>query len=390
MEYLFTAGSFPNLSYAELRSVIETFQISPDCVKRFTKSSFLVQTNELTDDIVLRIFQRLGGFTRVGKVIEELDSFLTEFNDSSKIVFGVSVRSELPQREDRILVEKLSKQIKKYFVNEKISCRFVLPKKFELNAAQVLKNQILEKGFELVITDNGKEKIYSRTLDVQDVDGFTERDMGRPYVDIDMGTLPPKLARMMVNFSQVKSGGIVWDPFCGSGTVLLEALMAGINVLGSDVDEKAIQYTEGNMKRLSKVGYLQDIKYNTFQLDILHPNSKIINEIKNTGIDAVVCEPYMGPPQRRIISEKEADSLLDDVKELYEGMFDVLKKIAHRGFRVVMVIPSYKTKVGWKTLPLNDIVNKRWELENRKHGRDLKWERNNSIIIRNVFILTKK
>jgi len=390
MEYLFTAGSFPNLSYAELRSVLETFQISPDCVKRFTKSSFLVQTNELTDDIVLRIFQRLGGFTRVGKVIEELDSFLTEFNNSSKIVFGVSVISESPQREDRILVEKLSKQIKKYFVNEKISCRFVLPKKFELNAAQVVKNQILEKGFELVITDNGKEKIYSRTLDVQDVDGFTERDMGRPYVDIDMGTLPPKLARMMVNFSQVKSGGIVWDPFCGSGTVLLEALMAGINVLGSDIDEKAIQYTEGNIKWLSEVGYLQDIKYNTFQFDILHPNSKIINEIKNTGIDAVVCEPYMGPPQRRSISEKEADSLLDDVKELYEGMFDVLKKIAHRGFRVVMVIPSYKTKVGWKTLPLNNIVDKRWKLENRKHGRDLKWERNNSIIIRNVFILTKK
>jgi len=390
MEYLFTAGSFPNLSYAELRSVLETFGYSPDCVKRFTKGSFLVQTKGLTDDIVLRIFQRLGGFTRVGKVIEDLDSFLLEFNDYSKIVFGVSIISESPERGDRILLEKLSKQIKKYFISEKISCRFIFPKKFELNAAQILKNQILEKGFELVITNNRKEKIYSRTLDVQDVDGFTQRDMGRPYVDIEMGTLPPKLARMMVNFSQVKSGGIVWDPFCGSGTILLEALMAGINILGSDIDSKAIEYTEGNIKWLSKEGYSQDVRYDTFQLDILHPNGKIINEIKNTGIDAVICEPYMGPPQRRDITDKQADILLNDVKELYEGLFEVLKKVAHKGFRIVMVIPSYKTKGGWKTLPLNDIVDKRWELENKKHGRDLKWKRKNSIIIRNIFILTKK
>ena len=390
MSYLFTAGSFPNLSYAELRSILETFEFSPDGVRRFTKSSFLVQSKGLTDDIVLRIFQRLGGFTRVGKVIDDLDSFLTEFSDSTKIVFGISVISESPEREDRILVEKLSKQIKKYFINEKIPCRFIFPKKFELNAAQILKNHILEKGFELVITNNRKEKIYSRTLDVQDVDGFTERDMGRPYVDVDMGTLPPKLARMMVNFSHVESGGIVWDPFCGSGTILLEALMAGINVLASDIDPKAIEDTEGNIEWLSKEGYSQDVRYDIFQLDILHPNGKIINEIKNTGIDAVVCEPYMGPPQRRSISEDEASKLLNNVKELYDGLFEALKKIAHKGFRIVMVIPSYKTKVGWKTLPLNDIVNKRWELENRKHGRDLKWERNNSIIVRNIFILTKK
>jgi len=139
MSYLFTAGSFPNLSYAELRSILETFEFSPDGVRRFTKSSFLVQSKGLTDDIVLRIFQRLGGFTRVGKVIDDLDSFLTEFSDSTKIVFGISVISESPEREDRILVEKLSKQIKKYFINEKIPCRFIFPKKFELNASTNIK-----------------------------------------------------------------------------------------------------------------------------------------------------------------------------------------------------------------------------------------------------------
>jgi tRNA G10 N-methylase Trm11 len=390
MRYIFTAGSFPNLSYAELRSVLEVFGYNPDSVKKFSEKVLIADSKDLTDDIVLRIFQRLGGFTRVGKEIEDLDSFLLNFDSSSKIVFGISLISEINKREDKNFVEKLSRQIKKYFVSRKIPCRFVLPKKTELNSAQVKRNQIIEKGFELVISDNGQEKIYSQTLDVQDVDAFAQRDMDRPYVDVDMGTLPPKLARIMVNLSQVKEGGVIWDPFCGSGTILLESLMSGINVLGSDIDPKALMYTEENIKWLSEKNLSQDVKYDLFELDVLNPNAKIVNQVKNTGVDAVVCEPYMGPPQKRYIDDKEADKLLSNVKDLYIHLFDIFKKISFEGFRVVMVIPSYKTKIGWRSISLGDIVDSRWELENKKHGRDLKWKRNNSIIMRNIFILTKK
>lgn len=390
MRYIFTAGSFPNLSYAELRSVLEVFGYNPDSVKKFSEKILIADSKDLTDDIVLRIFQRLGGFTRVGKEIEDLDSFLLNFDSSSKIVFGISLISEINKREDKNFVEKLSRQIKKYFVSRKISCRFVLPKKTELNSAQVRRNQIIEKGFELVISDNGQEKIYSQTLDVQDVDAFAQRDMDRPYVDVDMGTLPPKLARIMVNLSQVKEGGVIWDPFCGSGTILLESLMSGINVLGSDIDPKALMYTEENIKWLSAKNLSQDVKYDLFELDVLNPNGKIVNQVKNTGVDAVVCEPYMGPPQKRYIDDREADKLLNNVKDLYIHLFNIFKKISFKGFRVVMVIPSYKTKNGWKSMHLNEIIDKHWELENKKYGGDLKYCRNNSIIMRNIFILTKK
>lgn len=390
MRYIFTAGSFPNLSYAELRSVLELFGYNPDSVKKFSEKTLITDSKDLTDDAVLRIFQKLGGFTRVGKEIEDLDTFLFNFDDFHKIVFGISLISQADKREDKSSIEKLSRQIKKYFISKKISCRFVLPKKTELNSAQVIRNQILEKGFELVISDNGREKIYSQTIDVQDVDAFSRRDMERPYVDVDTGTLPPKLARIMVNFAQVKEGGVVWDPFCGSGTILLESLLSGINVLGSDIDPKALMYTEENIKWLSENNLIGDIKYDLFQLDILNPNRRIVNQIKNTGVDAVICEPYMGPPQKRYIDYKEADKLLNNVRDLYINLFDILSRISFEGFRVVIVIPSYKTKSGWKSLSLGDIVDKRWNLENKKYGRDLKWKRNNSIIMRNIFILTKK
>lgn len=390
MRYIFTAGSFPNLSYTELRLVLETFKYSPDSVKRFSEKTFLVESNELTDDTVLRIFQRLGGFTRAGKEIDDLDSFLAKYSKNSKVIFGISILKEYSNRDDIRDIQKLSKQIKKYFAEQDVPSRFVLPKRIELNSAQVKKNQILEKGFELVISDNGKEKIYSETLVVQDVDGFAQRDMERPFVNIEMGTLPPKLARIMVNFAQVREGGILWDPFCGSGTILLEALMSGINVLGSDIDPEAIEFSEGNIKWMAERGLSQDVKYDLFELDVLNPNRKIVNEIKNTGISAMACEPYMGPPQKRFVSEEEAKKLLDDVKKLYIALFEILRKVSFKGFRVVIVLPSYKTKNGWKSMYLDEIVDKGWELENRKHGGELRWNRENSFISRNIFILTKK
>ena len=44
-----------------------------------------------------------------------------------------------------------------------------------------------------------------------------------------MGVLPPKLARMMINFTALRDG-VIWDPFCGSGTILIYqlSLSAGI------------------------------------------------------------------------------------------------------------------------------------------------------------------
>jgi hypothetical protein len=100
----------------------------------------------------------------------------------------------------------------------------------------------------------------------------------------------------------------------------------------------------------------------------------------------------MGPPQRSVLFSGKAELFLKRVEELYKGLFDILQEVTHEGFVVVMVIPSYKTSWGWKTIGVRDIVGKRWEVLNTElsGGRDLKWSRKNSIITRNIFILRRK
>jgi tRNA G10 N-methylase Trm11 len=205
-----------------------------------------------------------------------------------------------------------------------------------------------------------------------------------------MGVLPQKLARIMCNLTGLQSG-IIWDPFCGSGTILMEAAVLGFDVLGSDIDVNALNLANENMIWLSKEGIIKGIKYNLFQLDIYNVEKKVITDLRNTGINAVVFEPFMGPPQRKILSVSKADLLIENATKLYFSLFHVLNEISQKGFRVVIVLPSYKTNKGWIDMNISQFINKKWEVLNKKYSsQDLKWKRINSIIARNIFILEKK
>jgi tRNA G10 N-methylase Trm11 len=398
-QYFFQAGSFPNLSYVELVSVFQLYGLSKDNIHLFTEDIFIIKSDDVTEEILSKIFNRLGGFVRYGEIIENTETFLKEFRKSEdRVVFGISLLGELDRsdaRKDNTFIKKLANQIKKGLRESGLSVRFLIPRgsSFELNAAQVLNNDILEKGFELSIIRNQErgEEIYGNTIAIQDLEGYVERDMDRPYSDIKMGVLPPKLARMMINFAGLKDGTI-WDPFCGSGTILMEAAVLGYNFLGSDTDENALYYSEENIKWLNKKGYLGNVVYELFKLDVTDPDKEIIKELKNTKIDAIVCEPFMGPPQKDIVSEDRAEQLLNSVKSLYMSLFKMLdEEVGVRGSKMVLIIPSYKTDEGWKTFSIYDVISNRWELLNSEllSNKDLKWGRKNSIITRNIYILRR-
>jgi len=388
MQYFFECGNFFNISLAELSLVFEAFGISKDCIKRFNDIVLIVESKSVTKDTLDRIFNRLGGFIRYGEIIDNLDTFLTPYFEKERITFGISILGQSKLR--RKDIERLTNEIKRGFKSSNVSSRFILPKEFELNAAQIFNNDILNSGFELCIFENEKKRVYGTTLKVQDINSFIKRDIQRPQVDFEMGVLPQKLARIMCNLTGLQSG-IIWDPFCGSGTILMEAAVLGFDVLGSDIDVNALNFANENMIWLSKEGIIKGIKYNLFQLDIYNVEKKVITDLKHTGINAVVCEPFMGPPQRKILSVNKANLLIESATKLYLSLFHVLNEISQKGFRVVIVLPSYKTNKGWVDMNISQFINKKWEVLNKKYSsQDLKWKRINSIIARNIFILEKK
>lgn len=57
----------------------------------------------------------------------------------------------------------------------------------------------------------------------------TRRSFQRPI------TLHPKLAHALVNLSRVPVGGLLADPFCGTGGIVLEASRMGVRSIGGDI-----------------------------------------------------------------------------------------------------------------------------------------------------------
>ena len=71
-----------------------------------------------------------------------------------------------------------------------------------------------------------------------------------------------KLTRVMINLIGLKEGETVCDPFCGTGTTLLEAEAMGIHAIGLDFDEKMVSISKENLKAN---GYDSDVIKSDFQ-----------------------------------------------------------------------------------------------------------------------------
>lgn len=80
----------------------------------------------------------------------------------------------------------------------------------------------------------GEEFLLGRVVHRVDRHGLEGRKVTRRAFQRPI-TLHPKLARALVNLSRVPIGGLVADPFCGTGGVVLEASRIGLRAIGSDV-----------------------------------------------------------------------------------------------------------------------------------------------------------
>lgn len=71
----------------------------------------------------------------------------------------------------------------------------------------------------------------------------------RPYTH--PSTMSPKLARGMANLARVRVGSLVLDPFCGTGSTLIEAGLIGCEVVGSDINPEMLLGTRRNLNYFS-------------------------------------------------------------------------------------------------------------------------------------------
>lgn len=95
----------------------------------------------------------------------------------------------------------------------------------------------------------------------------TRRPRARPF--FHPSAIFPKLARALVNLSRFREGETFLDPFCGTGSLALEAFEAGAKVIASDQKEKMVRGSLRNMSYFNQ-GWLGVIHADAFMSPLGH------------------------------------------------------------------------------------------------------------------------
>ena len=151
---------------------------------------------------------------------------------------------------------------------------------------------------------------FGRVIRTIDRGDFAYRNpMRRPF--FHPGVMMPITARALVNLSLAMPGDLLFDPFCGTGGVLLEAHLVGARVLGSDAEEAMIAGSRANLPGA----------------DLLLADATAM-PLRDNCIDAVVTDLPYGQSVRI-----RAESM----ERLYARSLSEIRRVLKEGRRAVVV-----------------------------------------------------
>lgn len=338
-QYVFWLGTNPELSRLELLNVLARLPLPYRVIRSHTRYITISSKNKLDGNFI----NRLGGVDRIGKVIRQksIGWTATELSQvlsptDKKMMAGLS-KFNLPKLD----LMKLAKEMKTISRGKGIRLNYLAPTggKERLNAAQVIFNKLCQPpNAELTIWTDDKQFYLARTIQVQDIQAYERRDTQRPRRDPRIGLLPPKLAQIMLNLvPDLQDLAVVYDPFCGMGTILQEGWLMGMEMVGSDASSAMVEASKENMRWLADSFTVEaKLKPKIFQHDI---NYSIPSEALRS-CDAVVTEPYLGPPLLAPPSKEEALKQLQALAKLYKKFFNNVRPLLAANGWIVMIMPA--------------------------------------------------
>ncbi len=132
-------------------------------------------------------------------------------------------------------------------------------------------------------------------------------------------TMHPRYSRALINIARIKSGASILDPFCGTGAMMIEALLMGFRVTCGDKDARMLSAAELNMKKFGVGGELM-------KGDV---------EIHDGHYDAIITDPPYG---------RSSSLQGENIYKLYSRAF---RKFSELTDNVAIVLPDEKSiKIG--------------------------------------------
>lgn len=238
--FFLLSGEHPTLPFAELKAVLETENIAYEELQK------LPQILRLTASIdAVEALKRRAALTRVCckeitvcpssymEIVETVKSYPIKTLLEPGGTFVVRVRRIGERTNDLTSVDlerKLGKLVLDNVKNVKVNL-----KKPQATFFGTLTGDTFLFGLKLA--------------EISPTPFMQRRPRKRPF--FHPSAMPPKLARCMVNLARAKKGEMLLDPFCGTGSFLIEAGLLGCQVVGFDAKRYMVKGCRRNLKHLS-------------------------------------------------------------------------------------------------------------------------------------------
>lgn len=366
--YYAVLGSHPILSELELRSILSE---APVMV-----SKFIAKISLTDDDAAKQLQNQLGGTVKILKEITTVSKteLTTPEAIQEKMVAVLQTIHKQTQAEGEQLQFCVTSLIPNYSFHEthikkalqtlNIRARFrdsSVP--YGTSAAVLLNHPVVEVfGFVDASADASEEKnnqkthsyVFAQTIAWQDIDVWTFHDRSRPFADRKRGMLPLKVARMLVNIGTKGNYAdhYLYDPFCGTGSILQEAFHLGVKAIGSDLSPEAIVGTQKNLSwyQTQVLGQLQDI-HAVPQVFVADVTKATLQNLKAKPT-VIVTEPFLGKQQASL---QDLPNVYKGLYKLYKGALSTWKSLLEQDGEVVIIFPSVTTpKTEYDLSPLID------------------------------------
>ncbi|MFH1365292.1 MAG: DNA methyltransferase [archaeon] len=355
MQYFFVLGRNPELSLAEIfsyanreeNSVLSFFQNQNSAIIEFKKS---LQQNAIS---------KLGGVISIGEILAEgkLNEILQQL-EKKEIYVGVknNFSYTLLNFSNESSLEKISEYMKKRFKAEKLKA-----------------SEKKEKGeMQYFLTENKGCFYFGKITEKCDYSEIERRDMKKPVRREEL-SIPPRLAKMMINLSEIRNGEKMLDPFCGIGVILQEALLQNIKTIGFDNDSNAIL---GAKQNLEWFGFSKE-NYSLMKADS--------TKINLNQAEVLVTEPDFGELLKKIPSIEKAKHMQKEYERLMISVLNNFKKRISGKF----VFTAPLISIGKKRLPCNiEEILKKTNLKLAK-GFPIQDFRESQIVGREIYVLER-
>ena len=321
-------------------------------ILRVSRMATLIES-DLKNAIALG--EKLGGFYKVarncGNSVGELLECIS-VPDEPKFNWTVSSYGVTSEQ-----VEEAKLAVKDFLKSRRLSkCKYLQPDidvfvdktgNKQSNRIQELKLKSLYKnvlhpegrtpaGLDVVLVDGlGPSPTFGQTVGSSDVMGFERRDISRSYQDPTV-TIPPRLARVLVNVGMNKEAGRLLDPFCGLGTILQEGVLMGHSVVGIDISGKNIERSKTNLNWTKKTYGVS----NRIEIRFSRADALALERGNLPKIDGIASEPILLPKFKQNPTSEEAFEATLRVKALYSKLLCVLRTLLENDSRISLVSPT--------------------------------------------------